>query len=83
MVQEQERQLREFLQEGFNRDDDMNRKAAELLVMQIFNRLKTEQELSRGYALAMNNTDWYNLNRAPNPHFPQRCEFGPCEATMT
>lgn len=83
VAKEQERQLREFLQEGFNRDDDMNRKAAELLVMQIYDRLKTEQELSWGYALAMNNTDWYNLNRAPNPHFPLRCEFGPNEATMT
>ncbi|GLR10601.1 ATPase [Mixta theicola] len=83
VVVEQERQLREFLQEGFNRDRDMNRKAAELLVAQIYRRLKTEQELSWGYALAMNNTAWYNLNRAPNPHFPQRGEFGPREATMT
>ncbi|MBH1928636.1 ATPase [Serratia rubidaea] len=86
VVAEQERQLREFLQEGFNRDQDMNRRAAELAVLElseIYGRLKSERELSWGYALAMNNTSWYNLNRAPNPHFPQRCEFGPCEATIT
>lgn len=83
---EQERQLREFLQEGFNRDRDMDRRAAELAaraLSEIFDRLKTEQELSWGYALAMNNTPWYNLNRAPNPHFPQRGEFGPTAATIT
>lgn len=83
---EQERQLREFLQEGFNRDGEMDRRAAELAALkltEIHNRLKTEQELSWGYALEMNNTHWYDLNRAPNPHFPQRCEFSPCEATMT
>ncbi len=83
VAKEQEQELREFLQEGFNRDDDMDRKAAQLLVTQIYQRLKSENEISWGYALAMNNTDWYNLNRAPNPHFPQRCEFGPCEATVT
>lgn len=83
VAKEQERQLREFLQEGFNRDDDMDRKAAQLLVTQIYQRLKSDNEISWGYALAMNNTDWYNLNRAPNPHFPQRCEFGPCESTVT
>lgn len=85
VVKEQERQLHEFLREGFNRDQDMKRRAAELAVLElseIYHRLKTEQELSWGYALAMNNTRWYNLNRSPNPHFPQRCEFGPCEATM-
>ncbi|AVE76336.1 hypothetical protein [Klebsiella michiganensis] len=83
---EQERQLREFLQEGFNRDLEMDRRAAELAALElseIYHRLKTGQELSWGYALAMNDTFWYSLNRAPNPHFPQRCEFGPCEATMT
>ena len=86
VLKEQERQLLEFLREGFNRDQDMKRRAAELAVQElseIYYRLKTEQELSLGYALAMNNTRWYNLNRAPNPHFPQRCEFGPCEAAMT
>ncbi|WP_167519728.1 hypothetical protein, partial [Intestinirhabdus alba] len=61
-------------------------RAAELAALQlseIYQRLKTELELSWGYALAMNNTPWYNLNRAPNPHFPQRCEFAPCETTLT
>ncbi|GAB0878961.1 hypothetical protein ZA09F31_44290 [Escherichia coli] len=85
VVKEQERQLTEFLQEGFNRDQDMKRRAAELAALElseIYYRLKTGQELSWGYALAMNNTPWYNVNRAPNPHFPQRCEFGPCEVTM-
>lgn len=83
-VEIQERQLREFLQEGFNRDQDMKRHAAELAAQElttIYNRLKTGNELSWGYALAMNNTPWYNLNRMPNPHFPQRCVFGPCEST--
>lgn len=86
VVKEQEQQLLEFLREGFNRDQDMKRRAAELAAQElseIYLRLKTGQELSWGYALAMNNTRWYNLNRAPNPHFPQRCEFGPSEATMT
>ncbi|MDF7680462.1 ATPase [Enterobacteriaceae bacterium ESL0689] len=85
VLKEQERQLEEFLQEGFNRDQDMKRRAAELALQalsEIYQRLKTEQERSLGYALAMNNTYWYNLNRAPNPHFPQRGEFGPSEATM-
>lgn len=86
VTKEQERQLREFLQEGFNRDQDMDRRAAELAALQlseIFNRLKTEQQLSWGYALAMNNTRWYDLTRVANPHFPQRCEFGPCDAALT
>jgi hypothetical protein len=86
VVKEQERQLIGFLREGFNRDQDMKRRAAELAaqeIAEIYHRLKTEQELSWGYALAMNNTRWYNLNRAPNPHFPQRCEFGPSDATIT
>ena len=86
VVKEQERELLEFLQEGFNRDQDMRRKAndfAALELSEIQDRLKTAQEISRGYALAMNNTHWYNLNRAPNPHFRQHCEFGPCEAITT
>lgn len=86
VVKEQEKELLKFLREGFNRDQDMKRRAAELAAQElseIYLRLKTGQELSWGYALAMNNTRWYNLNRAPNPHFPQRCEFGPCEVTMT
>ncbi|HBC1011852.1 TPA: hypothetical protein IGZ65_003488 [Escherichia coli] len=74
VVKEQERQLTEFLQEGFYRDQELS---------EIHNRLKTGQQLSRGYALAMNNTWEYDLNREPNPHFPQCCKFGPCEATMT
>ncbi|HEL8043405.1 TPA: ATPase, partial [Escherichia coli] len=74
VTEEQKRQLTEFLQEGFNRDQELS---------EIYNRLKTGQQLSRGYALAMNNTWEYNLNRKPNPHFPQCCKFGPCEATMT
>lgn len=77
----QVQQLREFLQEGFNRDEEMDRKAASLIITDIVARLKTPHELSVGYALAMNNTPYYNLNRAPNSHFPQRCEFGPCDAT--
>ncbi|MFI8415940.1 ATPase [Serratia sp. NPDC078593] len=86
VVKQQERQLLEFLQEGFNRDQDMQRRAAELAVLElskVYHRLKTEQELSWGYALAMNNTPYYQLNRMPNPHFPQCCQFGPCDATMT
>ncbi|MEN3752174.1 hypothetical protein ABC733_04005 [Mangrovibacter sp. SLW1] len=48
-VEIQERQLREFLQEGFNRDQDMKRHAAGLAVQElttIYNRLKTGNELS-------------------------------------
>ncbi|HEM0129378.1 TPA: ATPase, partial [Escherichia coli] len=47
VTEEQKRQLTEFLQEGFNRDQELS---------EIYNRLKTGQQLSRGYALAMNNT---------------------------
>ncbi|HEL8126639.1 TPA: ATPase, partial [Escherichia coli] len=58
VVKEQERQLTEFLQEGFNCDQYMKRRAAELAeqeLSKIYNRLKTGKELSLGYALAMNN----------------------------
>jgi hypothetical protein len=68
VVEEQTRHLVRFLQEGYNRDKDLHK---------IYKRLKAEVAL--GYALAMNDTAFYQLNSLPNPHFPQRCQFGPCD----
>lgn len=84
VAEKQVQELREFLQEGFNRDKEMFVKLDELRIKEInelldsiYNRLKNKDELSLGYALAMNNTPWYNVNRISNPHFPRRCDSGP------
>lgn len=75
VVEQQEQQLIKFLQEGINQDQELYKAKGELTA--IYDRLK--ETVAWGYALAMNNTEYYALNRAPNPHYPQRCTFGPCE----
>ncbi|MDE1196161.1 MAG: hypothetical protein PW896_13540 [Pseudomonas sp.] len=73
---EQEDFLVRFLQQGYNRDDDLREIKWEIEV--IYNRLKTT--IAWGHALAMNDTVFYLLNTYPNPHYPQGCQFGPCES---
>ncbi|MFJ4431344.1 hypothetical protein ACIPZG_10260 [Pseudomonas sp. NPDC089395] len=75
---EQEQHLIDFLQLGFNRDGDLHKAKNELV--SIRQRLKTE--IAWGYALAMNDTWYYRLNSASNPHYPQRCHFGPCDERL-
>lgn len=75
-VSRQRLQLVEFLQEGFNRDQDLRKAEQELAA--VYDRIRTE--IAWGYALAMNDTPYYQLNIGSNPHYPKRCTFGPCEA---
>ncbi|HEY0289380.1 MAG TPA: hypothetical protein VGC62_20630 [Pseudomonas sp.] len=67
VVEQQVQHLVHFLQEGYNRDQDLH---------DIYKRLK--KNIAFGYALDMNDTLFYRLHDLPNPHFPRRCEFGPC-----
>jgi hypothetical protein len=69
----QEQSLVEFLQIGFDRDDDLRKAKDELYAIRRDIRL----EGSWGYALVMNNTEYYRLNYGVNPNFPERCNFGP------
>jgi hypothetical protein len=69
----QEQSLVEFLQIGFDRDDDLRKAKGELYAIRKSIRL----ESSWGYALVMNNTEYYRLNYGVNPNFPNRCNFGP------
>ncbi|WP_445672905.1 hypothetical protein [Pseudomonas inefficax] len=68
----QEQSLVEFLQLGFNRDEDLRKAKDELY----FVRGCIRAESNWGYALAMNNTEYYRLNDGVNPNFPDRCSFG-------
>ncbi|MGO4005128.1 hypothetical protein ABVN23_29190 [Pseudomonas fluorescens] len=77
-VVESERHLERFLQEGISRDDDMYKAKAELVA--IYQGLKSE--IAWGYALAMNDTAYYQLNSASNFYYPGRCSFGPCEGQL-
>ncbi|OWP49776.1 ATPase [Pseudomonas nitroreducens] len=76
VVAGQRQQLVDFLQEGFNRDTDLYKAERELAA--IYDRIRTE--VAWGYALAMNDSMYYQLNTGVNPNYPQRCTFGPCEA---
>ncbi|MNO85776.1 hypothetical protein D3C76_771540 [compost metagenome] len=76
VAEQQERYLVNFLQLGFNRDQDLHRAKGELTA--IYDRLKTD--VAWGYALAMNDTGYYQCNIDCHPHYPQRCAFGPCDA---
>ncbi len=76
VVAQQEQQLVDFLQEGFNRDADLHKAKEELAI--VYGRLKTDANW--GYSLAMNDSIYYQLNSLDNPHYPKRCDFGPCEA---
>ena len=74
VVEKREEQgLVEFLQIGFDRDDDLRKAKGELYAIRRSIRL----ESSWGYALVMNNTEYYRLNYGVNPSFPDRCKFGP------
>lgn len=75
VVEQQERYLVSFLQLGFNRDQDLYKAKGELVAIR--ERLKTE--ISWGYALAMNNTYFYQLSSGQNPHYPQCRDLGSCE----
>ena len=70
---QQEQSLVEFLQLGFDRDGDLRKAKDELYSI----RSCIRAESSWGYALAMNNTEYYKLNYGVNPNFPDRCNFGP------
>ena len=72
---EQEQHLINFLQLGFNRDDELHK--AKYEIVSIRQRLK--MEIAWGYALAMNDTWHYKLSSMDNPHYPQRCMFSPCD----
>lgn len=64
----QESELRTFLQEGMNRDDELDK---------IKSRVRIE--IAWGYALAMNNTYDYKLAQGRNPFYPKMGEFGPLD----
>lgn len=66
VTERQERYLVDFLRLGFNRDQDLHRAKQELAA--VFERLKVEP--ARGFALAMNDTIFYQLNDRSNPHYP-------------
>jgi hypothetical protein len=76
VTERQEQQLVGFLQEGFNRDQDLHRAKRELAI--IYDRIRPGAVW--GYALAMNDSFFYQLNSLDNNLFPGRCTFGPCEA---
>jgi hypothetical protein len=71
VAKEQAQNLVRFLQEGHNRSKDL---------INILNRLK--KEIALGYALDMNDTVFYRFSTMPNPDFPKRCDFGPCESEV-
>ncbi len=75
IAEEQEQHLVNFLQLGFDRDRDLYKAKRELVLI----RDRVKDEVSWGYALAMNNTKYYQINYGPNPHYPQRSGFGPGE----
>lgn len=72
----QEQELVKFLQEGFNRDQDLHRAKRELAM--IYDRIRPGAVF--GHALAMNDSFFYQHNSLDNSLFPSRCTFGPCEA---
>ncbi|WP_148250267.1 ATPase [Raoultella terrigena] len=66
LVAWQESELRTFLQEGLNRDDDLD-----------IIKSRIRDQVAWGYALAMNNTYSYKLAQGINPLYPRMGEFGP------
>ncbi|WP_255485549.1 ATPase [Cronobacter sp. JZ38] len=66
LVAWQESELRTFLQEGLNRDDEL-----EIIKSRI------RDQVAWGYALAMNNTYDYKLAQGTNPLYPRMGESGP------
>jgi len=72
VVRRKEQELIEFLQLGFNRDEDLLRERAR--VEEVFESLKG---ISWGYALAMNDSIYYRLNTGANPSYPESRSYGP------
>jgi hypothetical protein len=75
IVEQQEQKLVDFLREGFNRDQDLNKAKRELSV--IYDRIRPDTVW--GYALAMNDTPYYQCNSLDNHRYPHGCTFCPCE----
>ncbi|MCP2003027.1 UNVERIFIED_ORG: hypothetical protein J2Y78_001567 [Buttiauxella agrestis ATCC 33320] len=67
VAQNQMNEIRAFLQEGLNRDDEMDK---------VYRRLK--EKSFWGYALMMNNTIGYKLHTKDNPFYPKLAPFSPC-----
>jgi hypothetical protein len=76
ITKQQEQKLVDFLREGLNRDQDLYKAKRELSV--IYERIRTD--VAWGYALAMNDTPYYQANSLDNLRYPDGCAFGPCEA---
>ena len=66
VAQNKMNELRRFLQEGLNKDDEMDK---------IYRNLNAKP--AWGYALSMNNTLPYCLFRVDNPFYPRQGEFSP------
>jgi hypothetical protein len=66
VAQNKMNELKRFLQEGLNRDDEMDK---------IYRNLNATP--AWGYALTMNNTLPYRLFRADNPFYPCQGKFSP------
>ncbi|NWL18186.1 hypothetical protein, partial [Pseudomonas umsongensis] len=77
ITEQQEQHLVNFLQEGINRDQDLLEAKRELTA--IYDRIRSDG--AWGYALAMNDSFYYQINSEHNNNYPQRCAFGPCEIT--
>ncbi|WP_343645669.1 ATPase [Enterobacter sp.] len=71
VAQNKMNELRRFLQEGLNKDDEMDK---------IYRNLNPTP--AWGYALTMNNTLPYRLFRVDNPFYPRQCEFSPLSETI-
>lgn len=78
VMDEKEKELIDFLMEGINRDKDMKKIKAKLIVMNIYKNLKSNP--ARGYALAMNNTIDFKLAQGINLHYPQMAGFSPLDS---
>jgi hypothetical protein len=76
ITQQQEQKLVDFLREGLNRDQDLHKAKRELSI--IYERIRPGAVW--GYALAMNDTPYYQNNSLDHHRFPEGCTFGPCEA---
>lgn len=75
IIEQQEQKLVDFLREGFNRDQDLLRAKRELSI--IYDRIRSG--VAWGYALAMNDSPYYQINSDDNFHYPSHCSFGSCE----
>jgi hypothetical protein len=74
VMKQREEHLVNFLKEGIDMDEQFYKAKSELAV--IYGRLK--ESVAWGYALSMNDSEYYSVNRLPNVHYPRRCIFEPC-----